>query len=111
MFAADVVGDVPGAIEGPFTRAQRCFHLKKITPLCAGWFGEVNKGMVVVLKELARLAAAGNLGLSISPLANTDKKGGPTQSCDSSSHVPWASLLSEGMSCTRWGDSTTCKGP
>ena len=35
--------------------------------------------MVVVLKEMTRLAAAGDLGLSISPLANTDKKGGVYQ--------------------------------
>mmetsp|Transcript_17187 Transcript_17187/g.31057 ORF Transcript_17187/g.31057 Transcript_17187/m.31057 type:complete len:108 (+) Transcript_17187:798-1121(+) len=32
--------------------------------------------MGVVLEELERLAAAGEMGLSISPLANTDKKGG-----------------------------------
>ena len=76
VFAVDVVGDKPGAIEGPFTCAQQCFHTKQIIPLCAGWFGEVNKGMVIVLKELTRLVAAGNLGLFISLLENTDKKGG-----------------------------------
>ena len=76
VFAADVVGDVMGAIEGPFERAQRCFHTKQLIPLCAGWFGKVNKGMVIVLKELARLTTAGDLGISISPLSNTDKKGG-----------------------------------
>ena len=32
VFAVDVVGNVSGAIEGLFTRAQRCFHSKEITP-------------------------------------------------------------------------------
>ena len=38
--------------------------------------GEVNKDFEKVLKTLARLAAAGEDGMSISPLRNTDRKGG-----------------------------------
>mmetsp|Transcript_1861 Transcript_1861/g.3305 ORF Transcript_1861/g.3305 Transcript_1861/m.3305 type:complete len:155 (-) Transcript_1861:268-732(-) len=75
VFACEFVGDGTGAVVGPFERAQQCFHSKQIVPLCAGWFGEVNKGIVVIRKELARLASAGEMSLSISPLANTDKKG------------------------------------
>ena len=37
-------------------------------PLVAGPFGEVNKDFEKVLKTLARLAAAGEDGMSISPL-------------------------------------------
>ena len=65
-FAADVVRDGSGPEVGPFERCQNCFNSKQIIPLCAGWFREVNRGVIVVLKELAQLAAAGEMGLSIS---------------------------------------------
>ena len=45
-------------------------------PLCAGWFGEVNKDFEKMLGVLARHAAASEDGLSISPLVNMDRKGG-----------------------------------
>ena len=35
VFAADVGGDKPGVIEGPFTRDQQCFHTKQMIWLCA----------------------------------------------------------------------------
>ena len=41
-----------------------------------GPFGEVNKDFEKVLKTLARLAAASEDGMSISPLRNTDRKRG-----------------------------------
>ena len=76
MFAAEIIGDGVGTVEGPFGRAHSSFHTNQIILLCARWFGEINNGMDVVLKEPAGLAAAGELGLSISPLANTNNKGG-----------------------------------
>ncbi|KAL9183104.1 hypothetical protein ACHAXT_004891 [Thalassiosira profunda] len=58
-------------------------HLKRrapsggqVIPLVAGWFGEVNKDFEKVIKVLARHAAASDDGLTISPLINTDRKGG-----------------------------------
>ena len=76
VFAADVVGGGSGDIIGPFERAQQGFHQQQIIPLCAGGFGEVNGDFVEVIKTLARSAAAGEVGLAVSPLANMDRKGG-----------------------------------
>ena len=44
--------------------------------LGVGAFGEVNKDFEKVLKSLARMAAAGEDGMSISHLHNLDRKGG-----------------------------------
>ena len=49
----------------------------QVIPLVVGPFVEVSKeDFEKVLKTLARLAAAGEDGISISPLRNTDRKGG-----------------------------------
>ena len=45
-------------------------------PLCAGAFGEINEDFEKVIKRIAKEAAAGIDGLTISPLINTDRKGG-----------------------------------
>jgi len=109
-FAPDVVGDGTGPEVGPFTRAQSAFHTRQVIPLCAGRSGEVNKTFMEVIKVLARAASAGELGLSISPLANSEKRGAHTPSCSNSLSAPWAWRLSEGMPCTRWGGYTMCGG-
>ena len=44
-------------------------------PLVVGPFGVVNKDFEKVLKTLARLAAAAENRMVISPLRNTDRKG------------------------------------
>ena len=75
-FASDVFGDGTTGVEGPFVRAQGRFFKGQVIPLCAGGFGEVNKDFEKVLKILAREAASGTTGLSVSPLANSDRKGG-----------------------------------
>ena len=76
LFAAEVVGDGTGDAVGPFEAAQGQFYRGQVIPLCAGWFGEVNKDFEKVLRLLARHAAAGDDGITISPLVNTDRKGG-----------------------------------
>ena len=43
QFASDVVGDGRNNIVGPFSQAQGRFLGGQVIPLCAGWFGEVNK--------------------------------------------------------------------
>ena len=45
-------------------------------PLCAGWFGEINEDFEKVIRTLAKEAAAGQDGMAVSPLINTDRKGG-----------------------------------
>ena len=45
-------------------------------PLCAGWFGEINEDFEKVILTMAREAAAGEDGMAVSPLVNTDRKGG-----------------------------------
>ena len=75
-FAADVVGDGKGNIKGPFETAQRQFLCGQVIPICADWFGEINEGFDKTIKILAQEAAAGIDGMSVSPLVNTDRKGG-----------------------------------
>ena len=75
-FAASVVGDGSNGITGPFENALSQFHCKTIIPLCFGAFGEVNEDLDKVIQCLAREAASTDEGLTISPLVNTDRKGG-----------------------------------
>ena len=44
---------------GPFEAAQKQFCRGQVVPLCAGWFGEINKDFEKVIVTLAREAAAG----------------------------------------------------
>ena len=45
-------------------------------PLVTGWFGEIGEDFEKVIQKLAREAAAGDDGMTISPLVNLDRKGG-----------------------------------
>ncbi len=46
-----------------------------VIPICAGWFGKVNKDYETLISMLAQKAAAGDDGMRISPLVNLDRKG------------------------------------
>ena len=70
------MGEGDNGIVGPFEAAQGRFIGGQVVPLVVGAFGEVNKDFEKVLKTLAKLAAAGEDGMSISPLRNLDRKGG-----------------------------------
>jgi hypothetical protein len=51
--------------------------VKQLFLLCVfGAFGEVNEDLDKVIQCLAREAASTDKGLTISPLVNTDRKGG-----------------------------------
>ena len=45
-------------------------------PTYAGWFGDINEDFDKTIKILAREAATGIDGMSVSPLVNNNKKGG-----------------------------------
>jgi hypothetical protein len=61
----------------PFETAQGRFLTGQVIPLMVvGAFGDVNEALEKVLKQVAKAAAAGTEGLTISPLINTDRKGG-----------------------------------
>ena len=75
-FAADVVGDGNNDIVGPFEAAQGRFYRGQVIPLCFGAFGETNEDLDKIIRRLAREAASGDDGMTISPLVNTDRKGG-----------------------------------
>lgn len=75
-YASDVVGDGSSNIVGPFEAAQSQFIGGQVVPLVVGAFGDVNTNLEKMLKTLAKLAAAGEEGMSISLLRNLDKKGG-----------------------------------
>ena len=75
-FASNVVGDGDSDIVGPFEASQGRFYRGQVIPLCAGWFGEINEDFDKIIFTLAREAASGENGMSISPLINSDRKGG-----------------------------------
>jgi hypothetical protein len=64
---------------GPFEAIQGRFYQKKIIVFCAGAFAEIDEDGEKLIKCLANMAAAGNDGLTISPLLNTDRKGGASR--------------------------------
>ena len=70
VFASDAVGDGTTGITGPFEAAQGRFFTGQVIPLVVGAFGEVNEALEKVLKRVAKAAAAGTDGLTISPLIN-----------------------------------------
>ena len=59
-----------------FENALSQFHRKALIPLCLSAIGEVNEDLDKVTQCLAREAASIEQGLTISPLVNTDRKGG-----------------------------------
>ena len=63
-------------IVGPFEASQNRFYWGQVIPICAGWFGEIGEDFTKIIRLLAREAASGDDGLTISPLVNTDRKGG-----------------------------------
>lgn len=76
IFAPDVISGENAAAIGPFTAAQSRFFSGQVVPLCAGWFGDLNKDFEKIILKIARTAATSDDGLSISPLVNYDRKGG-----------------------------------
>ena len=75
LFAVDVVGDGSNGVVGPFESAQSQFYRRQVIPICSGWSGEKGGDFGNITKLLAREAAFGDDGMSISPLVNTDQKG------------------------------------
>ncbi len=64
---------------GPFEAAKKRFFRGTVIPIYAGWFGEVNKKYNILISTLAQEAAAGDDSMQISPLVNSDRKGGAYQ--------------------------------
>ena len=75
-FAPEVVGDGNDGVTGPFEASQNSFYCGQVIPICCGAFGEINEDFNKTIKTLAREAASGEDGATISPLVNTDRKGG-----------------------------------
>ena len=71
-----MAGDGKGDIKGSFESAQQQFHCGQAIPMCAGWFGEINKTIDKTIRILAREAAVGIDDMNVSPLVNTGRKGG-----------------------------------
>ena len=76
FFVSDVVGGGNNVLVRPFQVAQSRFYHGTVIPICAEWFGEIGEDFGKIIKLLAREAASGDNGMSISPLVNTDRKGG-----------------------------------
>ncbi len=79
IFAADAVGDGTSDIVGPFEAAKKRFFIGQVIPVCAGLFREVNKVYKTLITKFAQETAAGDSGMWISPLVNSDRKGGAFQ--------------------------------
>lgn len=76
-YAPEVVGDGSSGVVGPFERSLERVASKDVVPLVvAGWYGESNAGFSDILEKLARLAANGPEAEGISPLDNSDRRGG-----------------------------------
>ncbi len=75
LYAADVVGNGTREVVGPFEAAKKRFFKGTVISIFAGWFGKVKKDYKTLISMLAREAAAGD-GMWISPLVNSDRKGG-----------------------------------
>ena len=61
---------------GPFETSLTRFYRSQAIPLVAGWFGEIGRDFEKTLVVLAKEAAASDFGRTLSPLVNTEKKGG-----------------------------------
>ena len=71
-----VVGDGSNKTVGLFEASQQRFYQGQVIPICSGWFGEIGQDFEKIIQRLAREAAAGGYGLTMSPLVvNTDRKG------------------------------------
>ena len=68
LFAAEVMGDRNTVVAGPFKAAHDCVYKSEVIPICAGWLGEIGTDFVWIINTLAREAAFGDDGMSISPL-------------------------------------------
>ena len=75
-FAPEVVGSGGEGVMGPFETSLSRFYRRQVIPLVAGWFGEIGRDFEKTLVVLAKEAAASDFGRTLSPLANTEKKGG-----------------------------------
>lgn len=62
-YAPDVVGDGSKGIVEPFESAQNQYVGGQVIPLVVGAFGETNKDFEIMMKRLAKLAAAGEDGI------------------------------------------------
>ena len=60
----------------PFQGAHSHFYHGQVIPVCTGWFGQIGEDFERITRLLAWEAASGDDMMSISPLVNTDKKGG-----------------------------------
>jgi hypothetical protein len=77
-FAQDFIGprDSNGNFDGPFSLAQQRFFTKQIIPCVTGWFGDLGTDYEKVIRTIAWQASGTIDGMEISPLVNTDRKGG-----------------------------------
>ena len=63
-------------VRGPFESAQDRLFTRGVIPLVAGPNGQLNEDFSKCIATWAGHAAASETGLAVSPLGNTDKKGG-----------------------------------
>ena len=75
-YASDIVGDGTNGVTGPFERSLNRIVTKNVVPLVIGWYGETNEGLDKLLMKLARIASNGPEAHGVSPLDNSDRRGG-----------------------------------
>ena len=71
-----MVGDGKNGEVGPSQAALSPFYGRQVIPICTGWFREMGEDLEKIIKLLVREASSGDDWISISPLVNTDRKGG-----------------------------------
>ena len=75
-YASEIVGDGTNGVTGPFERSLNRIVTKNVVPLVIGWYGETNEGLDKLLMKLARIASNGPEAHGVSPLDNSDRRGG-----------------------------------
>ena len=73
-YAADLVSR--DGTTGPYVQALQRIATKNIIPLVTGWYGETNGHLDQLIIKLARITANGPQAIGMSPLDNSDRKGG-----------------------------------
>ena len=75
-YAPETVGDGTNGVTGPFERSLDWIATKNVVPLVIGWYGEIKEGLNKLLMKLAQIASNGPEAQGMSPLDNSDRRGG-----------------------------------
>ena len=71
-----IIGDESNNTVDPLETSLSRFYKGRVISLVAGWFGEIGRDFERTITTLPKEATASNFGRTLSPLINTERKGG-----------------------------------